>query len=267
LAEAKKVGASLSDREAQELCSRGWTVVAIDYRLVPAAFLKDIVEDVRDAYNWVRNDLSKIQPIDPELITVFGGSAGAGLALMTGYMLTPRPKAIIAFYPYCTSFIDGFAENTKHKPSKKILDLIKTLKQEQPILTQFYLMSDHPRIDLFDAVLLERKGGWMFVSDDPNEAPESIIGKLKEFSARENIDQTFPPTYLNHGLDDFRVPYDQSVKMAEKLKEKNIPYVLDLIPGEIHAFDLKDPSEKVWKDNILPAFDFAAKFMIKSNNY
>lgn len=64
--------------------------------------------DVRDALNWVRNDLSKVNlpcpglQIDSERVVVVGWSTGGTLAMSLAY--TPQlfgqrpPNAILAFY-------------------------------------------------------------------------------------------------------------------------------------------------------------------------
>ena len=77
----------LFPQEIDEVLSRGWAIVSIDYRLSPAVLLSDIVEDSQDAYNWVRTELAQNVNIDIDRIAVFGGSAGGGLALLNGYML------------------------------------------------------------------------------------------------------------------------------------------------------------------------------------
>ena len=92
-------------KELQEALARGCVVVSIDYRLSPGVLLKDIVEDMQDAYDWVRIELPTYVNINPNSIVVFGQSAGGGLAVMAGYQLSPTPQAVISFYPFCTNFM------------------------------------------------------------------------------------------------------------------------------------------------------------------
>src|SRR5215510_166214 len=54
----------------------GYTVVSIDYRLAPNVKLPLIIEDVRDAFNWVRKDGPFLFNIDPDQVFVMGESAG-----------------------------------------------------------------------------------------------------------------------------------------------------------------------------------------------
>jgi len=115
---------ALAHREIQELSSRGWTIVSINYRLAPPAFLSDIVEDVQSAYEWIKHKLPKRNPspIDTNLIVVLGRSSGGGLALISGYKFDPRPTAIISFFPYCSNFLDGYAYDPTRFPSNTLLN-------------------------------------------------------------------------------------------------------------------------------------------------
>jgi len=251
---------SLSTDELKELCSRGWTVVSIDYRLAPAVLLQDIVEDVQDAYAWIRNELSQIQPINPDLITVSGASAGGGLALIAGYKLSPRPKAIVAFYPYCSNYNDIAVSDPITQPSE---DLLTMMSQVNESISAYYYTNttSDPRRALWEKMTDEKKGGWAMVSRDPEESAESIIKKLKAFSAINNIDKDYPPTYLTHGMSDGVVLFSQSIQMAEKLKENDVDFQLDLVYGVGHMYDRRSLSDNTWKNYVLPAFDFAAKYM------
>ena len=75
-------------------------MVSIDYRLAPETKLPEILEDVRDAYQWVREKGPELFWIDPDRIALVGNSAGGYLALMAGFSVTPRPKALVSFYGY-----------------------------------------------------------------------------------------------------------------------------------------------------------------------
>jgi acetyl esterase/lipase len=86
--------------QADKYLHEGYAVIAIDYRLAPQAKLPQIIEDLEDAYRWVRADGPKLFRIDPNRIAVVGPSAGGYLALMAGFVLTPRPRAIVSFYGY-----------------------------------------------------------------------------------------------------------------------------------------------------------------------
>src|SRR5262245_31675186 len=63
--------------------SAGYTLVSIDYRLAPDTKIPGIIEDLRDAFRWIR---AQAEPfgIDPDRLAVIGHSAGGYLTLMSG---------------------------------------------------------------------------------------------------------------------------------------------------------------------------------------
>src|SRR5437764_432438 len=73
---------------------KGLAVVAIDYRLAPETRLPEILADVQDAFAWVRAEGS-VHGLDGDRIGVMGHSAGGYLTLMCGFMLQPRPSALV----------------------------------------------------------------------------------------------------------------------------------------------------------------------------
>ena len=78
----------------------GFNLISIDYRLAPETKLPLIIEDLRDAFGWVRQRGAELAGVDRDRIAVVGHSAGGYLALMSGFCVEPRPKAIVAFYGY-----------------------------------------------------------------------------------------------------------------------------------------------------------------------
>ena len=59
------------------LLGSGFAVAAIDYRLAPETKLPAILEDVLDAFAWVRSEGPKRFRLDPTRVGVVGNSAGA----------------------------------------------------------------------------------------------------------------------------------------------------------------------------------------------
>ena len=90
----------LDQVQADKYLSAGYTIIAIDYRLAPQAKLPQIIQDLEDAHRWVRTDGPKLFRIDPNRVAVVGPSAGGYLALIAGFVLAPRPKAVVSFYGY-----------------------------------------------------------------------------------------------------------------------------------------------------------------------
>src|SRR5258707_1376975 len=77
-----------------------YVVVSIDYRLASETKLPAIVEDIRDAYRWVREQGPGLFRIDAERMAVAGMSAGGYSTLMTGFSVSPRPRALLSLSGY-----------------------------------------------------------------------------------------------------------------------------------------------------------------------
>src|SRR5436190_1250727 len=63
------------------LARAGLAQVSIDYRLAPETKLPAILEDVVDAFAWVRGEGARRFGLDPARVGVVGHSAGGYLAL------------------------------------------------------------------------------------------------------------------------------------------------------------------------------------------
>ena len=87
----------IDQRLKQTFLEKEYAVVSIDYRLAPETQLPQIIEDVEDAFRWIRDKGPELFDADPRAIAVSGGSAGGYLTLVTGYRIQPRPVALVAF--------------------------------------------------------------------------------------------------------------------------------------------------------------------------
>ena len=74
----------------------GYVLVSVDYRLAPEAKVPEIIEDILDAYAWLRRRGPELFNVDVDRIAVFGSSAGAYLTLMSGLRFTPKPVALLS---------------------------------------------------------------------------------------------------------------------------------------------------------------------------
>jgi len=254
---------AFTSQELDEVMKRGWALVSINYRLLPSVFLEDIVQDMQDAYTFVRTELVKHVRINPDIMTVFGQSGGGGLATISGYKFSPRPKVIIGFYPGRPNWTD----TTTYDPSTPVNPAVVAAanKLANPVRTQYNSTGKgDPRMALYAAANANHKFGWLAMTHDPNYSPAKIVARLKALSSAENVDKDYPPTYLAHGLADTTVPYSQSVMLSKSLDKFGITHVLDLVPNVNHGFD-RGASQTLFNQHVLPAFDFAQKYMGSSS--
>ena len=74
---------SLQIPMAQQIASRGYVTIPVEYRLIPEALYPAGLHDIKTAVRWVRANAAQYG-IDPERIAVSGCSAGAQLATLVG---------------------------------------------------------------------------------------------------------------------------------------------------------------------------------------
>jgi acetyl esterase/lipase len=68
----------------RHLAEQGHVIMDIDYRLAPTADLFDMLEDVRHAVAWMKQNAEWFGA-DPKRVVLIGGSAGAHLCLLAAY--------------------------------------------------------------------------------------------------------------------------------------------------------------------------------------
>ena len=215
----------------EKYLNAGYTIISIDYRLAPQAKLPQIIEDLEDAYRWVRSDGPKLFRIDPNRIAVIGHSAGGYLALMAGVVLKPRPKAVVSFYGYGDiagewySRPDPFYNRQPSVPKEEAYQAVGTrvISEDQGgNRGRFYLYT-------------RQQGLWPreVVGHDPDREPRSF----DPFCPVRNVTRDYPPTLLLHGDNDTDVPFEQSVLMARELERHGVQHELISMPGRGHGFD------------------------------
>jgi acetyl esterase/lipase len=241
--------------QAAKYVNAGYTIISIDYRLAPQAKLQQIIEDLADAYRWVRVDGPKLFRIDPNRIAVVGPSAGGYLALMAGFVLAPPPKAVVSFYGYGDiagawySRPDPFHNRQRSVPKEEAYRAVGTR-----------VISEDPGMKRWPFYLYTRQQGrWPMevVGHDPDREP----GIFDPFCPLRNVTKDYPPTLLLHGDKDTDVPFEQSVLMAKELERHGIQHELISMPGRGHGFDraMSDPVIAATFDRVLTFLEGSLK--------
>ncbi|MBI1786647.1 MAG: alpha/beta hydrolase [Acidobacteria bacterium] len=229
---------NLRNDQLRRYVDAGYVVVSIDYRLAPETRIDGILDDVRDAYQWVRREGPKLFHADPERVAVVGHSAGGYLTLTCGYRLTPRPRALVSFYGYGEidapwySRPDPFYSQQPAVPKEEAYASVgKTELSGAPGRNQrfrFYLYC-------------RQQGLWPkeVAGRDPDTEPRAF----DPFCPARNVTRDFPPTLLLHGDKDTDVPFQQSEQMAELFEKHGVEHEFIRIPGGPHGFDsrISDP--------------------------
>lgn len=227
-------GTRVDPAQAFRYLDAGIAVVSIDYRLAPETKLPAILEDVRDAYAWLREKAPEMR-IDPDRIALVGHSAGGYLALAGGAMLEPKPKAIVTFYGY--GDVDGAWCNRPHPPdpgdapvSRETFD-----KSVSPRPISFSVPDD-PARDAVKAYIKQQRRWTKEVTGFDPDSPHAVFDP---YCPVRNVTARFPATFMMHGDKDPGVPYQQSVAMVDELKRHGVEAHLTIIPGAAHGFERK----------------------------
>ncbi|GMU93151.1 MAG: hypothetical protein AMXMBFR4_22090 [Candidatus Hydrogenedentota bacterium] len=210
----------------------GYTVVSIDYRLAPETKLPEIIEDVCDAFRWVREQGPRSFGIDPLRVGVMGGSAGGYLTLMAGIAVEPRPRALVSFYGYGDIIGPWYSEPDLFYRQQPAV----TEQEARANVGTTPLAEDATGKDRFRFYLWCRQQGFwpreiMGVND--KERTEAFL----PFCPERNVTPNYPPTLLLHGDADTDVPYQRSVDMAAALSRSGVAHELITIEGGAHGFD------------------------------
>lgn len=219
----------------QKYLGAGFVVVSIDYRLAPETKLPAIIEDLEDAYAWVRTEGPSLFKIDPARVAVVGHSAGGYLTLMAGFRLKPRPRALVSFYGY--GDITGRWYSQPDSFHNQRPPISKSQAYEAVGNSVISNSAGRGRIRFQFYIYCRQQGLW------PREVsghdPEKERSWYFEYEPLRNVTSAYPPTMLLHGEEDTDVPFQQSVLMAEAFELHNVDYEFLRRPDWGHGFDRK----------------------------
>lgn len=226
----------------------GFTVASIDYRLAPETKLPAIIEDIQDAFHWVKHQGPRIFHADANRIAVVGSSAGGYLALMAGTFVE-KPRAIVSFYGYGDILADWYTSPSEFYCRKPMLT-----REEAYYSIGKNTLSEGAVHRFLYYLYCRQQGIW----------PSEVTGyhsnwdqdRLHQFCPIYNITEDYPPTLLLHGDKDTDVPYGESVQMAEELVKHGIDSSLITIKDGDHLFDanMSDPA-------VAKAFQLVLRFL------
>jgi len=212
--------------------TNGYVLVSFDYRLAPETKLPLIMEDIEDAFRWLRRDGAKRFHIDPARIAVTGGSAGGYLTLATGHRVKPAPRVLLAYFGYGDLIGDWYSTpspHARHNPRKIPADEAWQQAAGPPI-----------------ADARQRKGdGGIFYNycRQTGQWPKAVSGwdprseaeKFHPFMPVRNVTAGYPPTVLIHGTADTDVPIEQSQLMAQELQKHGVAHQFHEIDKAEHG--------------------------------
>jgi acetyl esterase/lipase len=183
---------------ASRLAEGGFAAASIEYRTSQEAPFPAAVDDVKAATRWMRAN-AKVYGIDDKALGAIGGSAGAHLAILLATS-------------HGVSGLEG--PDAEANTSSQIQAAVGMATPST--LTDFV---GRPIVQTFLAV-------------SRNEHPETWALA----SPISHVDQTDPPLLLLHSDADKVIPYQQSVKLAQRYKAVGAMSEVFKIPNAPHAF-------------------------------
>ncbi|MDT3409065.1 UNVERIFIED_CONTAM: acetyl esterase/lipase [Pseudacidovorax intermedius] len=180
------------------------TIISVDYRLSPQYKFPVPVQDGFDALQWTITSGEQQLGIDPENITVFGGSAGGHLAAAVTQMAN-----------------DQGIKNIKHQ---FLLYPVIHNRMDTPSMKEFT-----------DAPIWNRKYAeiaWAHFLGNEDKDKSIRYADLTYYDDFQNLPRT---TIVACELDPLR---DEGIEFSQLLYQAGVHTELWVIPGAIHVFDL-----------------------------
>jgi acetyl esterase/lipase len=218
----------------------GYVLISLDYRLAPETKLPQIMQDIEDAFAWIRRDGARLFKIDPARIAVIGGSAGGYLTLTSGFRVEPPPTVLMSLYGYGDLIGDWYSKPSPHPRhnQRKVTRQEAFQQVSGPAISDsrdrkgdgglFYLYCRQT------GIWPQEVSGW-----DPLAEPQ----QFRPFMPVENVSAAYPPTVLIHGTDDTDVPHEQSEMMSQELDEHKVPHLFLSVRNAEHGLGGADPAD------------------------
>jgi acetyl esterase/lipase len=230
--------ADIDRRVKKHMLGAGHVLVSLDYRLAPETKLPEIIQDIEDAFAWLRRDGPELFNIDPMRIAVAGGSAGGYLTLTAGFRVRPRPSVLFSLWGYGDLIGDWYSKPSPHP---------RHHQSKLPRDEAFRQVSGPP---ISDARMRNGDGGAFYqYCRQTGTWPMAVAGwdpvkestRFDPFMPVKNVSADYPPTVMIHGTEDTDVPHEQSAIMAEQFRKHNVRHEFISIPNGEHGLGGGDP--------------------------
>jgi acetyl esterase/lipase len=194
---------SYSQAICNSMINEHYAVISVDYRLADGKNItfKQELDDCRDAIKWVRRNAAKYH-FDSHRVGLWGGSAGAHIALVIGYL--PTDSTDVRFV------MDDYGPTNLNKLFRNELTPIG-LGMAHLVLPKMY----------------NARKMMLRVFPDDYCTRYSPVNLAKRYAV---------PTLIQHGDKDGLVPIKQSYELESILARRGIQHRMFVYPGAFHAF-------------------------------
>lgn len=248
----------------------GWAVASINYRYSHQALFPGALHDVKEAVRFFRANAHEFG-IDPQRIAVAGGSAGGHLSMLvahTGDSAADDGSGWdSASTPEHDEYYEGRAASAYPSHSSQVaaaasfygVSDLRTIFTDRPLAgyaldhpeddgAEWRLLgSTHPvpaDVSTIDAskgeravpgVCIERaQKNWERAHPIDAVRPQKRVNKVESASA-QGTSGGATALMLVHGISDSCVPYQQSVRVYQALRTRQVPTDLVLVPDAEHG--------------------------------
>ncbi|MBZ5582148.1 MAG: alpha/beta hydrolase [Acidobacteriia bacterium] len=205
------------------LTDAGFAWYSIDYRLAPDFRFPQAIEDVYSAIRWVKAHAAEYR-VDASKIMIIGESAGGFLVNYAGTHETPDTKVAAVVDIYGPVDYGRLAE----------------------------MRRDHP--ERFNMAAINRHaangGGIHFFGAEQLDA--AGLAKLRAISPIAAVHKGMPPFLCIHGDKDDQVSYEQSLAMADAMRQVGAACELITVEGGGHGMSgWQAPEMQHWKPEMV----------------
>lgn len=248
----------------------GWAVASINYRYSHQALFPGALHDVKEAVRFFRANAHEFG-IDPQRIAVAGGSAGGHLSMMVAHTgdsaAGDGSGGDPASAPEHDEYFEGRAASAYPSHSSQVAAAVsfygvsdlRTIFTDRPLAgyaldhpeddgAEWRLLgSTHPvpsDLSAIDAskgeravpgICIERaQKNWERAHPIDAVRPQKRVNKIESASA-QGASGGATPLMLVHGISDSCVPYQQSVRVYQALRTRQVPTDLVLVPDAEHG--------------------------------
>jgi len=215
---------------AEALLDQGFVIASANHRLAPEVKLECIVDDVRELWHWIHGSGPSLFGADPRRICIAGASAGAYLALLSGYKFSPKPRAIASFWGFGDITAPWEAEPSAHYRRAPLVSRADALASLS--LTAMPTASGEDRSLFY--LHCRQQGTWLREVTG-HELPEGLPWLL-QYCPAHHIGPEFPPTFLVHGRSDDDVPASESDNLACALRKSGVIHDYRSLQDVGHGF-------------------------------
>lgn len=191
------------------MSQRGYAVAIVEYRPSETAPFPAQTQDAKTAIRFMKENAAKYR-IDPQRVALWGDSSGAHTALMAGFTCDEEPDT-----------------DTYREYSASVRCIVDWYGPTQIGVMNYYPSSmDHIGADSPEGCVIGRKN----VLENKELADQTI--PMKYLSE----DKETPPLLIMHGGSDMLVPFNQSCRLYNRMKElgKHVEFVK--LIGANHGF-------------------------------